>query len=210
MVSINEFKGWLNSTELATYEFLCSIREVNSWEDLGELLVDAYNQRIDLELGDHRYMLLYELSQYAYGLNGLVFKYMVSLENQVFNFGVRSEYKLTMYITKPNGSTRGTQIKCVGSCVDLLKDCQVMECDRGLGIFDVKLAQVPLEFKGLDLEFVYVIQFFYDGKVNYDNGWFYNSSGNKSWQQYNFTWKASNKKTVRVSRVGDEGDELPF
>ena len=223
MVSINEFKGWLNSLELAAYEFLCGIRGVNSVDELGDLICDAYMGKLDLRLGSSVYRDSFEFIDYVRGLNGLVFKYMVSLPNQVFTLRIYDnevDHPLELGF-KVNGVMWNMDFKFYNkpdrysgnySRTGVLTDCKVSWVDRGLGMFSISMGDDDnIHIGNLDLDMVTVVKFRYKGGC-YINSWLYNEFRNirhikSDWDKYFSRLQYLNTGTIE--RVNND-DELPF
>jgi len=194
-MDIGVYKRILNSDELRCYEFLVGVREVNSWEELGELLMDVFNMDLDVSSGES-YMNSVEYVDFLIVLNVLIIKYLSYDPTVVYSFKLKYDKSYMVYfgdmgydfcIEFKSNHTDLIHHQNNNSFTDIISGCVFTEIDRYLGLADFAIKiyntdQNLMVFKNVDLSDITLYKFKYNGNI-ITNGIFL-SYYVKTWGEY--------------------------
>lgn len=182
-MDIGVYKGVLNSEELLCYEFLVGIREVNSWVDLGELLIDVFNMRLDVSSGQV-YMSSVSYVDFVRVYTSMLIKYLSYDSTVVYGFNLPFNKTFNMHIISDFGN-QAYVIEFKEKSDDLIRghnnyvvkqscniyNCRITDIDRvlgmldiGIGISDIYNPTVIIKYVDVDLDILRLQSFRYLGK----------------------------------------------
>lgn len=218
-MDIGVYKRILNSDELGCYEFLVGVRDVNSWDELGDLFIDAFNGDLDLRSGES-YMNSVEYGDFINMLNALMIKYLSYDPTVVYSFKVKYDksYQVCLgdmsydFCIEFKHNTTGLINHNLWNqaYTDIISGCVLTDIDRFMGLADIavkiyKTDQNLLVFKNVDLSDIILYKFKYK-EDTISNGIFI--SYVNTWFQYIELFlrnHSKESKPVRIIGLGDEG-----
>lgn len=226
-MDIGVFKRVLNSGELECYEFLVGIREVNSWVDLGELLIDVFNMRLDLSSGEV-YMNSVSYVDFVRVYTSMLIKYLSYDSTVVYGFNLPYNKTFNMYIISDFG-IQSYVIEFKEKSDDLINghnnyvvlqssniyNCRITDIDRvlgmldfGIGISDIYKPTVIIKYVDVDLDILRLQSFRYLGEQHANGITMHRES---TWVLgYLYKQKQKSKVSDMIQEVSYIRRDLPF
>lgn len=223
-MDIGVYKRVLNSGELMCYEFLVGLREVNSWADLGELLIDVFNRDVDVSSGEV-YMNSVSYDDFVKVYTTMLIKYLSYDSSVVYGFilpcnktfkmcimnGFASEVYIIEFKERPDDLIGVNNNYLVRESSNIY-DCRITDIDRvlgildfGIGISDIYNPTVIIKYVDVNLDILRLQSFRYLGEPH-ANG--ITTHRESTWLTYKSGYLC--KRKSKVSDIILKGGDLPF
>ena len=224
-MDIGVFKRVLNSAELECFEFLVGIRQVNSWAELGVLLIDAFNMDVDVSSGE-AYMNSVSYGDFLNVYNSMLIKYLSYDPSVVYSFGLPYDKTFKMVLVgcqdfiikfKKNMDDLVDGVRIERGGINNISNCIITDIDRRLGLLDFGIRfynteEIFIKYMSVDLELLKLWSFKYNEKTYLG----INVSFRSSWGEYIDAYKYNQQRKQKSSTTNlglvevKSGDELPF
>lgn len=209
-MDIGVFKRVLNSVELECFEFLVGVRQVNSWDELGVLLIDVFNTEADVSSGVE-YMQSVEYGDFVKVFNSLMIKYLSYDGSVVYSFDLPYDKTFRTILNGYDDYIIEFKKRMVDFAYDYeepriltnnLGNCVILDIDRGIGLIDfgIKLynkEDIYMKFINVDLDSLKLNKFVYRDK-SYSYGITMLFRGG-TWQDYMGTYETN----MRIKQRGN-------
>lgn len=225
-MDIGVFKRVLNSGELECFEFLVGIRQVNSWAELGELLIDVFNTDVDMSLGE-AYINSVGYGDFLRVYNSILIKYLSYDPSVVYSFGLPYDKTFKMVLVgcedfivefKKSLDELVGGVSFSRSMTNNISNCIITDIDRGIGLLDFGIRffntmEIFIKYIYVDLDLLKLRSFRYNGKTH-DHG--ITVSFRSTWDEYmaGYKYNQEQKGKSRTTNFGlvevKSNDELPF